>query len=120
MSKNEPNSWVQFNFKNKQILPSSYFIRNCSDGNSDFSPQGWKLEGSNDGKSWISISEIQNCEKFREKSQEAIFSCQTDQFFSFLRFTQTQENLCRFHGLWPSDSFLLNFIEFSGKIIFSN
>jgi hypothetical protein len=103
-------------FKNKQISPSSYLIRN---GNYLNSPQGWKLEGSNDEKSWRTISEIRDCEKFKENNQKAIFSCQTDQFFSFLRFTQTHENHYKFHHPnYPSHHFfLLNFVEFSGKII---
>jgi DNA gyrase/topoisomerase IV subunit A len=98
ISKNEQNSWILFNFKNKQISPSGYLIRNKADGNYIFSPQGWKLEGSNDQSKWITIHEVQDCQKFRSNDQEASFSCQTDQFFSFLRFTQTQENLMKFHG----------------------
>jgi hypothetical protein len=115
-SKNLQNSWIQFNFKDKQISPSRYLLRN---GNSDGSPQGWKLEGSNNEKDWTTICEVRDCQEFKKKNQEAIFSCSTDQFFSFLRFTQTQENLWKFHH--PKDPsshyFTLNFVEFSGKII---
>jgi hypothetical protein len=116
-SKNIPNSWIKFNFKNTKIAPSKYLIRNGSRC-WEYSPQGWKLEGSNDGSNWETIHEVRDCEIFRKKNQEASFSCETSQFFSFLRFTQTQENLLKFHNpKYSNHSFLLNFVEFSGKII---
>jgi hypothetical protein len=114
------NSWIQFNLKGKQISPSGYFVGNKSDsGWYKHSPQGWKLEGSNDESKWETIHEVTNCSSFRENDREATFSGQTDKFFSFLRFTQTQENLCRFHNpkCSPNHYFLLNSVEFSGKII---
>jgi hypothetical protein len=118
ISEDEQNSWILFNFKEKQISPSGYFIRNGSSDWYVLSPQGWKLEGSNDQTNWQDIHQVTNCESFKEENQEAFFPCQTDQFFSFLRFTQTQENLLRFH--FPHEDsinfFLLNFVEFSGKI----
>jgi hypothetical protein len=120
LSDDTPNSWIQFNFKNRQISPSGYLLKNGTlDEVFQISPQSWKLEGSNDETNWTIISKVQNCDKFRQKNQEATFSCQTDQIISFLRFTQTQENLYKFHYLHSSSShnFLLNFVEFSGKII---
>jgi hypothetical protein len=117
-SKDIPNSWIQFNFKNMKIAPSKYLIRNKSSNWWEDSPQGWKLEGSNDGSNWESIHEVRDCESFRQANQEASFSCETSHFFSFLRFTQTEEDLFKFHGGWSSyHYFLLNFVEFAGKII---
>jgi hypothetical protein len=122
-SRDEPNSWIQFKFKTNQISPSSYVIRNKASSYSDFhfSPQGWKLEGSIDGIKWEIIHEVRNCESFRKDEQEVIFSCETEDFFSFLRFTQTQENLKNFHDpvFQPQHCFLLNYVDFSGEIISS-
>jgi hypothetical protein len=115
------NSWICFNFKNKQISPSGYLIRNGK-FYWDQSPQGWKFEGSNDQQDWETIHEVRYCQSFRKENQEASFSCQTNHFFSFLRFTQIQENVFKIH--YPKDPpqhyFLLNFVEFSGKIISRN
>jgi hypothetical protein len=118
-SQNVPNSWIIFNFKNKQISPSRYLIRN---GNhySDYSPQGWKLEGSNDQTNWATIHEVRDCKTFNQQNQEASFSCQADKFFSFLRFIQIQENISHSSFLSSSHNFNLNFVEFSGKIISRN
>jgi hypothetical protein len=118
LSGNLENSWFQFNFKDKQISPSGYLLRNGS-GDWENSPQGWKLEGSNNEKDWITISQVRDCQEFKEMNQEAIFSCSTDQFFSFFRFTQIQEDLWKFHRSDKSSQlyFMLNFVEFSGKIV---
>jgi hypothetical protein len=84
-----------------------------------FSLQGWKLECSNFGSNWETIQEVKVCNIFRKENQEVSFSCQTFQFFSFLGFIQTQENLWKFHSPNSSSNhyFFLNFVEFSGKII---
>jgi hypothetical protein len=83
------------------------------------SPQGWKLEGSNDGSNWETIHEVRDCEIFRKENQEASFSCEISQFFSFLQFAQTQENLHKFHHPKYSSfhGFFFNFVEFARKII---
>jgi hypothetical protein len=116
LSNDIPTSWIQFNFTNTKIAPSKYLIRNESDY-WVYSPQGWKLEGSNNGSNWETIHEVRDCEIFRKENQEASFSCETSQFFSSLRFTQTQENHFKFHCGSSHHHFLLNFVEFAGKII---
>jgi hypothetical protein len=87
-------------------------------GHSPYSPQGWKLEGSTEKSNWTTISEVRDCQGFRELNQETSFSCQTFQFFSFLRLTQTQENKATVYSYPPSPHiFVLNLVEFPGKII---
>jgi hypothetical protein len=103
-SNNVENSWIQFHFTKNRISPSKYLIRNHSNWYYH-STQSWKLEGSNNESNWELIDNVTNCEIFKQNNQEKTFSCQTEKFFSFLRFTQTQENLFRFHN--PSFSFEL-------------
>jgi regulator of replication initiation timing len=116
LSKNELNSWIIFNFQNKNICPQGYLIRKGSI-NYQNSPQGWKLEGSNDQKNWVILNEVKNCDVFKKEKQEGIFRFETCQFFQFHRFTQIQEDIWKFNGSSPSEYyFLLNFVEFYGKI----
>jgi hypothetical protein len=81
LSQDEENTWIQFNFKDKQISPSGYDFRNGS--HCYCHPQDWKLEGSNDEKEWIKISEVRNCETFRKLNQEALFPCKFEASFRF-------------------------------------
>jgi NIMA (never in mitosis gene a)-related kinase len=109
-SENEENSWIQFEFKSHFISPQGYLIRNGL----LYSPKGWKLEGSKDENEWVQLHEITNSEIFKQGNQEGNFHCKTDQFFSFLRLTQIQGN---FGG---NVVFLLNFVEFYGKVVKKN
>lgn len=110
ISKNQKNSWILFNFNNKRVSPSGYTIRNLNKGGwFSHSPQGWRLEGSNDQKNWVVIHEVKNNTTFQKSNEVGIFACQTSQYFSFLKLTQIQENLNK------SDYFVLNFIDFFGK-----
>jgi hypothetical protein len=103
---NNPKSWFCFQFKNKKIILSGYFFRNGPGTNYCHSPQGWRLDGSNDGSSWIEIHSTTNQACFKNSPNEARFACQNSQPFSFFKFTQTQKNNCN------QDYFRLGFADF--------
>lgn len=49
---NTPNSWVSFNIENK-LKCNYYSIR--ARNNTAYYPRNWKLQGSNDGNTWIDL-----------------------------------------------------------------
>ena len=105
---NEPNSWIQFDFKERKVLLDSYtlktmnWIENCGHLKS------WVLEGSNDGKYFKEIDRRENCDILNGKLKIATFkvSCSTPQ--RFIRLSQVGKNWNGTNYLW------INQIEFSG------
>jgi hypothetical protein len=99
--------WFCFEFKENQILPLTYLIR---DHNCRFL-KGWKVEGSNDGNHWELIDEKRDQTCFTQKYQENTFSIQSQSFFSFIKVTQIQPNGEN------SKCFNLTFFELSGFLL---
>jgi hypothetical protein len=109
----EPNSHIQLKFKSKKIKLTMYFIRTNDKNFSSYSlycPQNWKVERSNDGQKWDLIDQKSNQSCLIGVSKEVFFHCQSNEFYSFIKFTQTGLNS---NG---NNSFCLGFIELSGRI----
>ena len=105
-TQNIPNSWIQFDFKERRVSLESYTL----DIGARIQLLQWKLEGSNDASSWIEL-DSQNREESRGR---AIFhfTCgkQTKETFRYIRLTQTGLNSAPNH--WLS----LCHIEFFGTL----
>ena len=59
-TKNEPNSWICFEFKNHKIIPTHYTIRSTSGGKGSYHLMSWVIEGSLDKNNWEILSEERN------------------------------------------------------------
>lgn len=55
-TKNEPNSWVRFDFKNHQIIPTDYTIRSSNYSSSNWHhPKSWVIEILKENDEWETI-----------------------------------------------------------------
>ena len=65
-SKNEPNSWICYNFKERRVAPTGYSIRTAERSY----PKSWVLEVSNDGSegSWQVVDRRENNEDLNGKN----------------------------------------------------
>lgn len=109
-TQNSPNSWICFEFKNHQIIPTHYTIRS---GNSGYgAPINYKIEVSNDNSTWYEIHK-QNGGPFTN-GQQATFTIPIDKNkqkeAKYIRLTQTGKDS---HG---HDYLIFESIEFYGYL----
>ena len=109
---NDPSSsWICFEFKNHQIIPSSYIIRSYYCVKS-WHLKTWVFEGSNDNKNWTILDEQNNNDSLNGANRVKSFIISNKkQSFKYLRIRQTGKNWYENNGL------LMNSIEFYGKVI---
>jgi hypothetical protein len=102
-----PNSWIQFDFKDRIVSLTHYALKSHS-GEFDWFVQ-WTLQGSMDGNTW-SVLDTRNTQDMNGKSITKIFECQgkssVSDFYRYIRSTQTGKTS---HG---RDCLILTNIEF--------
>ena len=109
-----PNSFIQFNFKNKKIKISNYSLRNNSKIDDFYSPsssKSWVLLGSNDENSWDIIDEQRNNFSLFYGQTETNIQCFNNNFYQFIKIINL-ENHKNYENY-----FLLSIIEFFGEIL---
>ena len=100
-SKDQPNSWIRYDFKGQSVAPTSYSIRS-HDGPSY--PKSWVLEVSNDGSdnSWKVVDRRED--NFDLKAvyvtRHFAISDPPSEGFRFLRLRVTGKNHNRSDALW--------------------
>ncbi|OHT07372.1 hypothetical protein TRFO_24458 [Tritrichomonas foetus] len=100
-----PNSWVMFDFKNYEIIPTSYTLKSfVADVKLPYMIS-WRLDGSRDGSKWITLDERRNTtstadgnKQWRTWKIEKRIRCR------FIKLTQIDKNgsgnFCMFlHGI---------------------
>jgi hypothetical protein len=112
-SMNSPNSWIQFDFKDRVVSLTHYALK--SDGNfSSHHLLEWTISGSNDGNSWI-IVDCQKTQALNGRFITKLFECSdkssVSPFYRYLRLTQTGKNTS------GGDCLMLSNIEFFGSIV---
>ena len=109
-SRNEPNSFLQFDFQSIRVCLSQYSIR--SDGYGVGHLMSWVIEVSDDGLKWETIDQKQKTRdlngQFIVKTYE--ITKQSERFVRFVRLRQTGKNSDNQNHL------RLSRIEFFGKI----
>lgn len=117
-TKNVPNSWFCFEFRNHQVIPTDYIIRSRSYEN-NFHPKTWKVEGSTDNKDWIPLDSQTNNDKLKGASRVHLFHISSSQYknvpLKYIRLQQTGPNWLNNND--SDHEFKMNSIEFYGKII---
>ena len=80
-TKNEVNSWVQFDFKKTKVMIDSYTLKTWNEDETFEHLKNWILEVSNDGKNYTEIDRQINCDLLRGKLKTATFNvfCSTPQ-----------------------------------------
>ena len=89
-TRNEPDSFIQFDFKDKLVCPTWYSIR--TDGNNCSHIKSWVLEGTNDLSAWKEIDRRVNQENMNNDFAVGTYKCAKTRFFRYLRIRQIDEN----------------------------
>jgi hypothetical protein len=87
-TRDEPNSWISFDFKDRRVRLSHYTLKSRSGGVNFF--QTWVIEGSNDSESWIELDRRSTHDlvgKSIVKTYPCSNTCSTE--FRYLRMRQT-------------------------------
>lgn len=107
---NEPNSWFQFDFKDRRVLLESYILR--SNGNGGNYLRSWKIEGSNDASSWTELDTKNGSHGLQGDFYAKHYLCSRAErtFFRYIRLTQTGKNSHK------GDYLLLSEVELFGRM----
>lgn len=108
-SKNDSNSYVLFDFKNRSFQISSYSIQSAPSNTVHL--KNWVVEVSEDNQKWQEIDRHSNNSQLNECNIKCRFEINNPQtkFSRFLRIRQTGE-------VWFLNYFGICFIEFYGKL----
>jgi hypothetical protein len=109
MSTNDPNSWICFDFKDRDVSLTNYTLK--SGGADGWFPVNWVIEGSNNGMDWTTL-DTQTAQTLRGKYVVDNFRCSShrSEYFRCIRLRQTGKNST------GSDQLLLCNVEFFGKL----
>jgi hypothetical protein len=92
-SVNFPNSWIQFDFKDRFVSITDYALK--SDGNIGYHLQEWAIQGSMDGFSWTDLDR-RNTQELNDNYITKVYSCNVtfseSHFYRFIRLVQTGKN----------------------------
>lgn len=113
MSKDEPNSWICFDFNQYRIYPSQYTIKSIEDEDKFSFPTSWVIEGSNNNKDWAIIDEKYNCHKICNHGLIRTINVDVKQknvHFRYIRMRLTDKNVEE-NYIFALDSF-----EFYGSL----
>jgi hypothetical protein len=114
-SRNDPYSWICFDFKDKCVSLQSYTLNSGCEWGWPFSME-WQIEGSNDGKTWR-ILDTGSTEDLCEDAGFATCECSeaaSKEFFRFIRVRRIWESIPHPRGI--SYSLELANVEFFGKL----
>ena len=108
-SKDEPNSFIQFDFKSMRVCLSGYSLKSHYANTQFF--VSWVIEVSDDGSTWEAVDE-RNTRALVGPNRVKTYECsrQRDKFVRFVRMRQTGKNS------GSDDYLLLSQIEFFGKL----
>ncbi|KAH0795844.1 F5/8 type C domain containing protein [Histomonas meleagridis] len=93
-SRNEPNSWVRFDFKEKTIQVSGYTIKTYPFQANKDHLKSWVLEGCNnpDNNSWETIHSEKNCNDLNGPGKWKTFKCNRSKEYRYIRIKSTGPN----------------------------
>ncbi|KAK8876532.1 hypothetical protein M9Y10_006749 [Tritrichomonas musculus] len=98
-SKNEPNSWLKYDFLDSSVRPTFYTIRTRPEGGKgDNHPKNWVIEGSNtdNDDDWKILDERNNVTVLDDSNVAHTFEIQTElnpnERFRYLRIRETGPN----------------------------
>jgi len=110
-SKNGPNAFIIFSFNMCKVEIKQYVLQSWQKGSNKVCPRSWSIEGSNNGKNWVSMHSVKGNSQLIGDSAIATFKIDNPNPFSYIRFTQYETNHPR------NNSLVLQAVEFFGKIL---
>ena len=108
--KNEPNSWVQFDFKARRACLTSCSLK--SDGDNRDHLVQWVIEGSNDGTEWKAV-DSRSTQDLNGNYIVKTYECDKGNkaFYHYLRLHQTGKNSTNRHFLQLSEIEFFGFLQ---------
>jgi hypothetical protein len=100
-TKDEPNSWICYDFKCMRIKPTHYSLRSRRDYNG-YHLRCWTLEGSQDGESWVELDRRENNATLNSQDAIATFSISQSIEVQMIRPRQLDKNSSGYHHLFVS------------------
>jgi hypothetical protein len=100
-TKDEPNSWICYDFKDIRIKPTHYSIRSRRDNNSDHL-RCWTLESSQDGESWVELDRRENNTALNSQGVIASFSISQSIEVRMIRLRQLDKSSSHSYCLFVS------------------
>ena len=93
-SKNEPDSWICYDFKDSRVSPTSYSVRSYKTVPGSHHLKSWVFEASKDGAEWTVIDRRDNNDELNDKHVIRNFriSPTPSESFRFIRLRQTGKN----------------------------
>ena len=96
-SSDRSNSFLVYDFKERKVKPSHYSIRsNNWSGQGNCHPKTWNIEGSNDNNNWTLLDKRTNDRSLDGSGFSNTFEIEesktTNEYFQYLRITQTDVN----------------------------
>lgn len=115
-SNSEPNSFICFDFKDKQIQLTNYSIRRHHYYQNGCNLKSWIVEGSTDGIQWITIDEHSNDSSLNgsqnspDQNTVTFSALKSNSFYRFIRLKQTGPS-------WRNDHHIcIEAVEMYGKL----
>lgn len=98
-SKDEKNSYVCFDFKDKFIIPKSYKLRTYNNGS--YHLKNWVVEASNGNSSWETLDKQENCSYLNDNEKSHSFGIENPNHKKFrcIRIRLTDVNWCNNYAL---------------------
>ena len=109
-TKNEPDSWIKFDFKERKVLLDHYTLKTIDWIEGSYHLKNWVLEVSDDDNNFTEIDRHENCGLLNGLQKRATFKVSHSTPARFVRLRQTDKNW------WGHNDLYLNQIEFSGFI----
>ena len=95
-SQGNPNSWLEYDFKERKVKPTHYSIKSKPYGKDDHHPMHWVIEGSNDRSEWKTLDTRSGETCLRGRCLVHTFEIQEqlsdNDYFRYLRIRQTGKN----------------------------
>ena len=94
-SKDEQNSWICYDFKDRRVIPTSYSVRSYGAASGGDHPKSWVIEVSNDGteNSWTEIDRRDNNDlNYNRVTVNFKISQLPSESFRFFRLRHTGKN----------------------------
>lgn len=90
-SKNEPNSWIQFDFMNKSVCLECYAMKSDACVDMKYHLHSWILLGSNDTKSWQILDAQMNTDTLLGAYKVGVYhrNAKHDEFFRYFKIVAT-------------------------------
>ena len=84
----DTEGWIEFDFNDKKINLKTYHIRSSH----NYNPKSWRIEGSNDKKSWDVLDYQKDAIKLSEHYEEENFECKPNEtYYRFIRYVQIEQ-----------------------------